>query len=138
MVESQQVVKKTDYWSVSSHLQVGLPIQVSYQTDDGNSASDEVAPVEYLLASVASCLAKSYRIVFQARGMEESSLKVTVGGKKADDRPNRLSDIKVDVDFYALKSMDMIERVTRDVRRLCTVSNTLEKGVEISVNTKIL
>lgn len=55
------------------------------------SAPAALAPMEYLLASIATCFALSCQAVLAARKLEAPPFAVDVRGVKAADKPSRLA-----------------------------------------------
>ncbi len=91
---------------------------------------DAAVPVEQLLVSVASCFARSCHIVLGARGEALCDIRIAVVGEKAGDPPNRLERIRVSCELVGVES-GRADRIRRDAKRICTVTNTLACAFEV-------
>jgi len=122
-------------WNITATLRPGAAVALSAEEgpwiDSAAWGQAAASPVEYFLAAVATCLAQSYRIVMEARNMPEIPLDVWVKGSRAVDKPNRISALDVVVTFSADIDVRLSKRLTADVKRICTITNTIGRAMSV-------
>jgi uncharacterized OsmC-like protein len=114
-------------WEVTATMKPVSPIITDFGHDeaDAQNINNEITPVEYFLASIASCLAISYRMVMEAKKMSVIGVDVTVSACKEKNLPSRICDINASVSFNNILDNAIAEQLTKDAKRICTISNTL-------------
>lgn len=101
---------------------------------DAVIGSPEIAsPVDYLLVAVGTCFAKSCAVILAAQNEPENPVSVEVFGRKADTGPNRIDRILVEVTFEDTIKPDRADRILRNAKRICTVSNSLSDAMTFEV-----
>lgn len=96
--------------------------------------SAETSPIDVLLAALGHCLALSAKITLEARKLGIDLITVKLRAEKASAKPNRLEKIRAELIIETQNHLDP-DRIEKDVKRLCTVSNSL--SCEIALEVKI-
>ena len=122
-------------WAISVVSPQSGPLEVQR---DGMPLGSEIGvghttPVEVLLVSVGTCFALSCHAAFTLRGEERVEFKVGVSARKHDALPSRLSEVEVTVHFRTDVAAERSADVIKLAKGLCTVTNTLTAGVNVSV-----
>ena len=106
-----------------------------------SSSTDELSPVELLLAGIAGCTAVDVDAVTSRRAEPESFEIVVTADKVKDDQGNHLQDINVSfrIRFPEGDGGDAARKILPDmVRRsheeFCTVSRTVMLGAEVTAH----
>lgn len=128
---------------IARHDMQQLPVSVTCRGvrvgEVGTSAAvGAMAPMEYLLASVATCFALSCQAVLAARKVEAPPFAVDVRGVKAADKPSRLAQVSVQIDWPEEFDAVLASRIAADAKRICTVSNSMVLGTPFEVGTGVL
>lgn len=91
------------------------------------------SPVDMLLGAIAGCFLRSCHLVQKARREEASEISVKITGRKADGIPNRVAHVEI---AYAMPGLDpaLGERIARDAKRICTVTNSMSCEFEVRAN----
>lgn len=122
-------------WRILAVLTAEHGIVVS--RDDGNADSGEqqepFSPVEFLCASLASCVAKSLRQLMSRDGIPLTRLTVAAEAIKASTPPSRIERFEVMVDIPDAPT-DLRNRLIVSAERACTVGNTLVRGATLEVS----
>lgn len=89
------------------------------------------SPVDLLVAAIAGCFVKSCHMVQDARGEAKTDVTAQVVGTKADGGPNRLGSVSI---TWALPGLaaDQAEKIAKDAKRICTVTNSMSCDFEVS------
>ena len=90
----------------------------------------EGSPVDLMMGAIAGCFVKSCQMVQQARGEPATRVLCEITGTKAEDPPNRVGHVRI---AYALPDLapDQAERIARDAKRICTVTNAMSCGFDL-------
>ena len=91
---------------------------------DDSAGLAEASPVEMLLAAVAGCFVRSCHAVLKARGEAPVAISARVTATKARNLPARVATVEIAWAMPAL-SPATAERIARDAKRICTVTNSL-------------
>lgn len=108
-------------WRVRAELSANGELQLDGALLDGS-------PVDLLVAAVAGCFAKSCHMVQEARGEPKTAVQCDVLGTKASDPPNRVGHIRI---AWALPGVENGEKIARDAKRICTVTNAMSCDFEV-------
>ncbi|MFP7571823.1 OsmC family protein [Marivita sp. S2033] len=93
-------------------------------------------PVDLLLASLAACILKSVRWSAEQRGATPLPFTVSVTGIKAGDEPSRLGSVEITVIGKPVADQNSIDAVVKQAKAICTVSNSLNSDITVSVQTE--
>lgn len=88
------------------------------------------SPVDLLVAAVAGCFVKSCHMVQEARGEAKTAVRCEVVGSKAEGAPNRVGHMVLSWSLPELEPA-RAERIARDAKRICTVTNTMSCSFEV-------
>ena len=115
-----------------ANWRIELSLDEDGRIDFGNDgfALEESKPVDLLLASVGACFARSCHIVQAARGEDPTWIELEIVGTKSADRTKRLAHVVIGYRFRGLAS-DHAERIGRDAKRICTVTNSLVSEISV-------
>ena len=94
--------------------------------------ADFATPVDVLLASVGYCLVKSIQLVAAKRRVDVGSFAIKIVGTKALDVPSRLDSVEAVVIGRITDDQQHAERILKQAKAICTVSNTLNCDVTLS------
>ena len=122
-------------WTVSSRLGAGSSLAM--EADQGSVLLEgEVSPVEQLLAAIGACFAKSCSGVMQYHGLPSAHIEVSVLGHKPAGKlmDKGLDRIEISVQIAQDMSDDKLQMVLRDTKRVCTVTNSLSKEIDLLVS----
>lgn len=108
-------------WRVRAELSAKGELKLDGALLDGS-------PVDLLVASVAGCFVKSCHMVQEARGEQKTVARCEVTGVKAEDSPNRVGHIRI---AWALPSIENGDRIAKDAKRICTVTNSMSCAFEV-------
>lgn len=110
-------------WRVRADLSADGKLQLDGALLDGS-------PVDLLVAAVAGCFVKSCHMVQEARGEATSQITADVLGTKAEDAPNRVGKVVI---AWALPGLDpdQAERIAKDAKRICTVTNSMSCDFQV-------
>lgn len=89
------------------------------------------SPVDLLVAAVAGCFVKSCHMVQEARSEAKTRVIAIVRGVKGDGSPNRVGHVSIAWDLPGLDA-DRAERIARDAKRICTVTNSMSCEFEVT------
>lgn len=104
---------------------------------EANQGSDEgMAPPDFLLASLGSCVGFYAVEYLTRRGLNVAGLKVRVTAKKALN-PARLAEFQIDVETPELPDERHREGLLRSAKR-CLIHQTLEHPPEITIRISSL
>lgn len=90
------------------------------------------SPVDTLLASLGHCIVMSVQWSAAQRKIDLQPFKVEVLGTKALDEPGRLKKIDVAVIGPFVDDAGLGERILKQAKAICTVSNSLNCDVTVS------
>lgn len=90
------------------------------------------SPVDTLLASLGHCIVMSIQWSAAQRKVDLNPFKVEVLGTKALDEPGRLQKIDVTVIGHFVDDSGLSERMLKQAKAICTVSNSLNCEVTLS------
>lgn len=127
-------------WSATAISPGGAALELRVGTRPLGSAAlgNQVSPVEYLLISIASCLALSCRVVLLRRRIELMRYQVHVVGEKAPEPPSRLSRMSATINLPAWITEAVARAIAHDAEALCTVSNTILGACPIAVSAHLM
>lgn len=110
-------------WRVRAELSAQGELHLDGALQDGS-------PVDLLVAAVAGCFVKSCHMVQEARGEAKSLVIAEVLGIKAEDAPNRVGKMVIAWNLPSL-APDLAERIAKDAKRICTVTNSMSCEFEV-------
>lgn len=90
------------------------------------------SPVDTLLASLGHCIVMSVQWAAAQRKVDLMPFKVEVLGTKALDEPGRLQRLDVTVIGAVVDDAGLGERILKQAKAICTVSNSLNCDVTVS------
>lgn len=109
-------------------------IHTLHQTTGEEVKSPILAPVEYLEASVAMCIAKTLDFLDVRDGLELSGYDVHVTSTSDQQlKPRRLSEVMVTIDFIDQLDQDLEEKLRVKAKRGCVIGHTLEYPVTVTL-----
>jgi len=94
---------------------------------------DAASPVEILLSAVGSCLAISIAMAAEQMKLDVGRIDVSTGGTRALDLPHRVGRIEAAVTLERIPDEDTAKQLLKRGKELCTVSNSLNVPVELSL-----
>lgn len=112
---------------------------VRFAHTDAACLSDHPAittPVDVLLASVGHCLVKSILWAAEQRNANLNAFTVELVGTKALNAPNRLEKIDAMLIGSIVDDTSFGERILKQAKAICTVSNTLNCDVTLSTKNQ--
>ncbi|MCP4384001.1 MAG: OsmC family protein [Hyphomicrobiales bacterium] len=127
----------TKTWRMAADIDPNAAVAVSFILDGSRQPVDNIgtlAAAEILVASIAVCFASSCQITMDARSLPRASISVDVLAIKAPDRPNRVASVTIHVEISADLELRTYDRILRDAKRICTVSNSLSPDIVIDVS----
>ena len=90
-------------------------------------------PVDTLIASLGSCIVKSVQWVARQRKIALNRFTVKVVGVKAPDLPGRVERMEVTIIGNPVEDAALVPGIVTQAKSICTVSNTLNCEVTVSV-----
>ncbi|GEM01522.1 OsmC-like protein [Halolactibacillus halophilus] len=107
-------------------------IHTLHQTSGEKVDSPILAPVDYLEASVAMCVAKTLDFLDTRDALELSGYEVTVTSKSDDTlKPRRVSDVKINIHFIDALDTALAKKLRLKAKRGCMIGHTLEHPVNV-------
>lgn len=94
---------------------------------------DAASPVEILLTAVGSCLAISIAMAADQMKLDVGQVEVSTSGTRALDLPHRVGQIEAAVTLERVPDGDTAKQLLKRGKELCTVSNSLNVPVELSL-----
>jgi len=103
-----------------------------HQTSGETVESPILAPVNYLEASVAMCVAKTLDFLDTRDALELSGYDVTVKSIIDDTlKPRRVSDVTVNIRFVDALESSLAKKLKLKAKRGCVIGHTLEHPVNV-------
>jgi uncharacterized OsmC-like protein len=127
-------------WTILVTSPVSGPLEVrrdGVSLDLNQIGPGQVTPVELLLISIATCFALSCHAAFPLRHQQRIAFEVEVAGSKAEQRPSRLSNIRLAVRFTPGLPLDETQHIASLAKQLCTVTNTLAAAPAFAVDVTV-
>lgn len=90
-------------------------------------------PVLTLMAAVGHCLVESIRILAARDGITLSAFAISVASEKSLDAPGRLQTILCRVEGTVVPDAAERERLVKEAKTICTVSNTLNSQITVEI-----
>ena len=111
--------------------------EAGYKAMAGAPASTELgAPSDLIMAALASCIAISLEMAAQDMKVDPGEIDVEVKGSKARDLPHRFGSFSATVYLADIEDQDLAARLLKQAKQICTVSNTLNSEVSVSLREK--
>jgi uncharacterized OsmC-like protein len=111
-----------------------------YTTDTGHSGhtgsaatSDSARPSDLIMAALASCICISLEMAAKSLKVDPGGITVEIRAAKALDLPSRFGSFAAVVTLEKVDDEDIGLRLLRDAKEMCTVSNTLNAEVSLSL-----
>jgi uncharacterized OsmC-like protein len=95
------------------------------------------APVDTFLASLGACIVMSIKWSTDQRKFFLNPFIIKVVGIKAFDIPNRIERINIEIIGNLIDNEDLIPRIMRQAKLICTVSNSLSCEVNFTARTAL-
>jgi len=95
------------------------------------------APVDTFLASLGACIVMSIKWSIDQRKFFLNPFIIKVVGIKAFDIPNRIERINIEIIGKFIDNEDLIPRIMRQAKLICTVSNSLSCEVNFTARTAL-
>lgn len=92
-------------------------------------------PVDALLASLACCIVLSIEWAASQNKATLQPFMVKVTGLKAPNLPSRVEKMHVSIISKVVEDVFLTEKIIEQAKSICTVSNTLNCEVTISIET---
>lgn len=110
-------------------------VQFAYGDPTELSSSPPLnSPVDTLLASLGYCIVASIQWAAGERNLELNPFMVEISGIKALDQPGRVEKIDSMVIGQVVDDAGLSERILKQAKAICTVSNTL--NCEVTLTSK--
>jgi len=104
------------------------------ETGERTSHAPAETPVDLLLASLAYCMIKSIEWAAENKGASLSAFSIKVTGVKAPNLPGRIENMTITVSGDLVEDVAMAEQIVKLAKSICTVSNTLNCGIEVAID----
>ena len=121
-------------------MKTAKPGSFNYSTDAGyNStagapASEELAaPSDLIMAALASCIGVSLEMAAQQLKIDPGQIDIVVNASKALDLPYRFGSFTAVVVLEKIEDKNLAARLLKQAKQICTVSNTLDAEVSVSL-----
>lgn len=95
------------------------------------------APVDTFLASLGACIVMSIKWSTDQRKIVLNPFIIEVIGIKALDIPNRIERINIEIIGNFIDNEDLITRIMRQAKSICTVSNSLSCVVNFTARNAL-
>jgi len=122
------------------HLKTVKPDSFTYTTDAGYKATtgapastELAAPSDLIMAAIASCIGISLEMAAQKMKVDPGEIHIVIKGSKALELPYRFGSFTVVVDLEKIKDQELATRLLKHAKEICTVSNTLNAEVSVSL-----
>lgn len=122
------------------HMKKERPDSFTYTTNSGYkartgaSASTAIAaPSDLIMAALASCIGISLEMAAQSMKVDPGEIDIVINGSKALDLPNRFGSFTATVHLEKIDDEDLAARLLKHAKQICTVSNTLNAEVSVSL-----
>lgn len=113
-------------------------IQYAYSDpSDASPCPPTQSPVDTLIASLGSCIVKSVQWSAGQRKVALNPFTVKVVGAKAPDLPGRIEKMDITIIGNLVDDETLIPRIVKQAKSICTVSNTLNCEVAITVEAAL-
>jgi putative redox protein len=108
-----------------------------YTARTGAPASTElVTPAELIMAALASCIGLSLEMAAQQMNVEPGAIDIEINAAKALDLPNRFGSFDAVVQLEKVTDEKLANKLLKNAKEICTVSNTLNATVSLSLREK--
>jgi uncharacterized OsmC-like protein len=105
-----------------------------YKARTGAPASTEIAsPSDLIMAALASCIGVSLEIAAKKLKIEPGEIDIAINASKALDLPSRFGHFTAVVHLEKISDEDLATRLLKEAKEMCTVSNTLNAEVSVSL-----
>ena len=104
---------------------------------DSSPCPPTQTPVDTLIASLGSCIVKSLQWAADQRKVALNPFSVKVVGIKAPDLPGRIEKMDVTIIGKPVGDDALVPRIVKQAKSICTVSNSLNCDVAITVETPL-
>lgn len=91
------------------------------------------SPVDTMLASLGSCIVKSVQWASDQQKVTPQPFQVKVDGLKSTDLPGRVESVTITVVGAIVENAELAEKIVKQAKSVCTVSNSLTTKVEIVI-----
>lgn len=95
------------------------------------------SPVDTLIASLGSCIVKSVQWSASQRKVTLNPFTVKLIGTKSVDLPGRIEHMHVTISGNLVDDKELVPRIVKQAKSICTVSNTLNCEVTIAVDAEL-
>ncbi len=92
------------------------------------------SPAECLLFSLASCVAISLQMAAEQEHMVLAPFQLKATSRKAEELPSRFGSFEVTVPRNIAKENTTCEYLLKKAKRICTVSNTLNAEIKVTLS----
>ena len=121
-------------------LQRQRPGSFTFRTDEHYLAHtgapgsvEQATPADLIMASLASCIGISLEMVAEKLRVDTGTIEVEVTAKKATDLPSRFGSFAATVRLEHIDDEELAARLVRQAKEICTVSNTLNADIDLTV-----
>ena len=121
-----------------------VPGSFTYTTDAGYRAgagapasAEQAPPSDLIMAALASCIGISLEMVAQEMGIDPGAIEIVINGEKARDLPHRFARFEVIVHLNDIEDKDLALRLLNQAKQICTVSNSLNSEVVVTLGKGI-
>jgi putative redox protein len=132
-------IKYTDGMQFVGQTGSGHAIVMDTDPEFGGSNTG-LRPMELLLVGVGGCSGMDIVSVLKKKKQKLTGLEVNVDGKKAEDYPQKFTDINIE---YIVKGKGLSEDAVKkavdlSMEKYCSVKATLEGSAKVSFSYKIV
>ena len=105
-----------------------------YRARTGSSASpDSARPSDLIMAALASCICISLEMAAKKMNVDTGDISIDIRASKALDLPSRFGSFTAVVHLEKLEDSERAARLLKEAKEMCTVSNTLNAEVALSL-----
>lgn len=97
------------------------------------ATEDAATPVDFLVSALGACLALSFHHAAEQMAIDVGAVSVSVSARKAEDLPDRVGGYSATVSLDKTPEADQCAELVKRAKARCTVSNSLNAPVEMTV-----
>lgn len=122
---------------------VGLDAEDNIQYAEGNLSDfgpypPSQSPVDTLIASLGSCIVRSVQWAADQRKINITPFTVRLVGTKSIELPGRVAQINITIIGDLVDDEALANRIVKQAKSICTVSNSLNSEVTIKLEGSTL
>ena len=127
-------IKPKSYGPVYINVNQEGKLAFSQNPDQFDQSNPDISsPAISLLYSLGGCIALSLQMVAEKRKLTLKPFCVKASSGKALDLPFRFENFQVRVSEGFVDDTELAQKLLKDAKSICTVSNTLNTDVDLSL-----